>query len=232
MGGFFVGKIMKEQYKFIFDMDGTLYHFDKCQGQIFTTSRFYTDLRSNIYAFFMEKRGLSRIDAITEYERIKEAYKGEVSLGVESEYGIDRYEFFDNTWNINPEGYIEKDTDLPEMLERLQGRIALLTAAPKIWAVNVLSYLGIEEIFGDSLYTGEPDERKPNPAVFQRIADDFSVSPKKVFSIGDQEYSDIVPAKSIGMKTVLVGSSQNSIADYQANNIKLAISLLRKEGFV
>jgi FMN phosphatase YigB (HAD superfamily) len=222
---------MKEQYKFIFDMDGTLYRFDKGQGQTFTSSQFYTDLRSNAYSFFMERRGLSRGEAIAEYERIKEKYDGEVSLGVESEYGIDRYEYFDNTWNLNPEGYIEKDTDLHEMFEQLQGRIALLTAAPRVWALNVLSYLDIEQLFDGRLYTGEPDERKPSPVVFQRIADEFGVSTRDVFSVGDQEYSDIVPANSIGMKTILIGSSENTVADYQADDVKTAIILLRKEGF-
>jgi HAD superfamily hydrolase (TIGR01509 family) len=223
---------MKEQYKFIFDLDGTLYRFDKGQGQIFATSQFYADLRSNAYAFFMKRCGLSKDAAIVEYEMIKEKYNGEVSLGVEQEYEIDRYDYFANTWNLNPEEYIEKDNDLPQMFDQLKGRIALLTAAPRIWAINVLAYLDIVDIFEGRFYTGEPDERKPNPRIFQRIADDFGIFPSKVFSIGDQEYSDIAPAKSIGMGTVLIGSAQNSIADYQAGDVKLAINLLRKEGFV
>lgn len=213
-------------------MDGTLYQFDKGQGQTFTASRFYTDLRNNVYSFFMDRRGISSEEAMAEYERIKELYNGEVSLGVEAEYGIDRYDFFENTWDFNPEGYIEKDTDLPEMLDQLKGRVALLTAAPRVWAVNVLAYLNIDDAFEGRLYTGEPDDRKPNPRVFQRIADDFSVPTASVFSIGDQEESDIIPARSLGMKTILIGSSQNTVADYQAADVKLAIGLLRKEGFV
>ncbi len=232
MGGFFVVKTMKEQYRFIFDMDGTLYHFDKGQGQTFTASRFYTDLRSNVYGFFMERRGLSRDEALSEYERIKDKYDGEVSLGVEKEYGIDRYDYFDSTWNLNPNDYIEKDPDLPEMLEQLKGRIALLTAAPRVWAINVLAYLDIDRMFEGKLYTGEPDERKPNPVVFRKIANDLRVPPGNVFSIGDQEYSDILPAKSIGMKTILVGSNENTTADYKTKNVKSAINILKKEGFI
>lgn len=213
-------------------MDGTLYRFDKGQGRSFTASRLYTDLRSNAYAFFMDRRGLSKDRAVTEYERIKEKYDGEVSLGVEQEYGIDRYDYFANTWNLNPERYIEKDTDLPEMLGQMKGKVALLTAAPRVWATNVLAYLGVADMFENRVYTGEPDVRKPNPLVFQKIADNFAVSPSNVFSIGDQEYSDIIPARNIGMKTVLIGSSQNTAADYQATDVKLAINLLRKEGFI
>jgi len=223
---------MKEQYKFIFDMDGTLYTFDKGQGQAFTSSRFYSDLRKNVYSFFMERQGMTENEAMLEYERIKEKYDGEISLGVEGEYGINRYDYFDKTWNFKPEDYIEKDTDLPEMLERMKGRIALLTAAPRVWAVNVLSYLDIDQYFDGRIYTGEPDDRKPNPMAFQKIASDFMISPSQMFSIGDQEYSDILPAKSIGMKTVLVGVPRDTQADYQADSVGLAIGLLRREGFV
>lgn len=225
-------KTMKEQYRFIFDMDGTLYRFDKGQSQAFTASCFYTDLKNNVYKFFMEKRGLPRDEAMNEYERIKDKYNGEVSLGVEKEYRIDRYDYFENTWNLNPDDYIEKDTDLPGILQQLEGRIALLTAAPRVWAVNVLTYLDIDRMFEGKLYTGEPDERKPNPAIFRRIVEDLFVPPRNVFSIGDQEYSDIIPAKNIGMKAVLIGASQNTVADYQADSVKTAVSLLRREGFV
>ena len=223
---------MKEQNRFIFDMDGTLYRFDKGQGQTFTASRFYTDLRNNVYSFLMDRQGISSEKAMSEFDRIKDLYNGEVSLGVEAEFGIDRYDFFENTWNLNPEKYIEKDADLQEMLGQLKGRVALLTAAPRVWAVNVLTYLNIDSAFEERLYTGEPDDRKPNLRVFQRIADDFSAPTANVFSIGDQEYSDIIPAKSLGMRTVLIGSSQDTVADYQASDVKLAIGLLRKEGFV
>lgn len=223
---------MKEQYNFIFDMDGTLYHFDKGQGKAFSSSQFYTDVQSNAYSFFMERRGLSRDEAKSEYQKIKETYGGEISLGVEREYGIDRYEYFANTWNLNPEGYIEKEANVQEMLEQLKGRIALLTAAPKVWAKKVLAYLDLEEVFAGRVYTGEPDERKPQPEAFQKIASDFGVEPTTIFSIGDQEYSDILPAKSIGMKTVFIGSSPATVADYQANDVKAAISLLQKEGFI
>lgn len=223
---------MKTQYTFIFDMDGTLYQFDKGQGDIFTSSQFSRDLENNIYNYFVTIKGISADEAISEYDRIKAIYKGEMSLGVEREYGIDRYEYFRNTWNLKPEEYIEKDTELPRTLEKIRGRMALLTAAPRIWAGNVLAYLDIENVFEGNIYSGELDVRKPNPLIFLRIANDLNVPPTNIFSIGDQEYSDIIPAKSIGMKTIRIGSSDDTVADYQADTVKSAICILQKEGFI
>lgn len=228
---FFNEKIMNKEYKTIFDMDGTLYQFDKKPGQTFSSSQFYLDLKSNACAFLSEKLGVTPVEAEGIYNRIKEQYQGEISLGVEQEYGIDRYEYFNGTWNMDPEKYIGRDEELPEVLDLLRGKAALLTAAPRIWAVNVLAYLNLESIFSDRIYTGEPDIRKPNPVVFQNIANDFGVLPFNVISIGDQEYSDIVPAKSIGMKTICIGITQTT-ADYQVENVKTAIQVLQMEGLI
>lgn len=223
---------MKEKHNFIFDMDGTLYAFNKGKGGGFTSSQFYSDVKSNVYRLLTTRLGIGNSEAETEYERIKEKYSGEVSLGVEGEHGIDRYDFFENTWNLNPEEYIEKDEELSKALSEFKGRVALLTAAPRIWALNVLSHLNLENVFENRVYTGEPNERKPNPIVFQRIADDFEMQSSKIFSIGDQEASDIIPAKSIGMKTILIGSSPTSKADYQVRNARHAIRLLKDMHFI
>lgn len=222
---------MNERPKFIFDMDGTLYQFDKKKDQVFTGSQFYTDLQGNIQRFFVNRLGLSEPGAIAEYNRLFAVFNGEVSLGLEAEHGIRRTEYFSQTWNLNPHEYMERDPNLPEMLAQLQGRIALLTAAPRVWAVRVLAFLDIKALFEDKIFTGDPDERKPNPVVFQNIADAFGDPPSNVFSIGDQEHTDIIPAKSIGMKTVRIGSS-DTVADYFADDVTLAVALLRKEGFV
>jgi HAD superfamily hydrolase (TIGR01549 family) len=229
----FYGKNMKEEgYRAIFDMDGTLYRFDKGRGQEFTASRFYSDLKNNVYGFFMARRGMDREQAITEYERIKDKYKGEISLGVEAEYRIDRYGFFVETWGtLDPAEYIEANEALPEVLNALRGKIALLTAAPLVWAVKVLAHLNLEEAFGDVVYTGEPDLRKPNPQAFQQIADDFGVEVSQVFSIGDQEESDIAPAQAIGMRTVRVGQGETR-ADYQAEDVITAVNFLKRVGLL
>ena len=215
---------MKDKY-FIFDMDGTLYQFDKSRNKDFGSSIFYSDLRQNIYQLFVNEFGFTESGAIDEYQRIKEKYGGEVSLGVEKEHQIDRYKFFEKTWNLNPEYYLEKNTILNDIFNCLEDKVAVLTAAPKIWAEKALTYLGIYEFVKDKLFTGEPDLRKPNLEIFRRVAKSFGTEPENVYSIGDQEYSDIIPAKQIGMKTIIVGSKSKH-ADYQINTIDELLPML------
>lgn len=211
-------------------MDGTLYQFDKEKGESFKNSRFAQDLKKNIIDYFIKKFKLSYDEALRLYKKIQNNYKGEISTGVEKEFGILRAEFFEETWNLYPEKYIIKNTHLPKLLLALQGNCALVTSAPTIWATRVLEYLEIADAFGDSIYTAESYIRKPNPLVFLHIARKFNSPTCTVISIGDQEATDIIPAAAIGMRTIYVGSLHNTSADYHVANIKDLFTNLRKEG--
>jgi len=220
------------KHNLLLDLDGTLYNFDGKEGGVFHSSTFYKDLRKSIITFIKERKKLNTLAAEKELERIHVKYNGEISIGVENEYGIDTITYFGNTWNLDPKKYIIKDDTLSKLLAVYRGRITLLTAAPSAWAIQALDHLEITEMFDEKIYTGESLLRKPNPLIFQKIVDDAGIPADEFISIGDQEYSDIAPAKSIGMKTMLIGKLENSVADYQANNIFDAIELLRSEGVI
>ena len=203
---------MKTKKRFIFDMDGTLYE----TGSV---NFIALNIRKNSNTFFMEKFGFSNQKAISEYERIKIKYNGEISIGVEKEYGINRHEYFNKVWNFQPSKYIQKDNSLKELFEKIKGKVAILTTSPRVWAERVLNYLEILEFFKDSLFTGEPDVRKPDLKAFQQVIDYFKILPNNIYFIGDQEDMDIIPAKKLGMKTIIVGK-ESKYADFQINSIK------------
>lgn len=207
---------------FIFDLDGTLYRFE--EGG-FSKSKFYADIKVNAYKFLSERLNLPLSESEKEYQIIKEKYKGEISLGVEKEFGIERYVYFANTWNLNPEVYFPKNPSLPNLFRRLKGRVAILTSAPRIWAKRTLDYLEISPFINDALFTGEPNIRKPSPLAFQQVIDYFGTSPERAISIGDQEATDILPAKSLGMKTVIIGK-ESGATDFCIESLEELIKLI------
>lgn len=215
----------------IFDMDGTLYHFDDGESAKFRESSFGKTINSNVLSFFMSKFSLSKEEAVLKINELDERYKGEISLGLEKEFGIPRSEYFAFTWDLIPEEFLKTNSELLPLIESVPVQSVLLSAAPKVWVDRVLNFLNIQQFFNEAIFTGDPDLRKPDPMVFQMIADFLNLAPHSIISIGDQEHTDILPAKSIGMMTVKIGAEESQ-ADFVVNNVSEAIALLKKEGII
>lgn len=215
---------------FIFDLDGTLYQNSEPNYK-FENSKFYSDVKENVYALLQKELNITKEKAISEFERIKTESNDKTSLYIEQNYNIPRKEYFNRTWNLEPENYLQKNKSAKKIFEKIGARSYILTQAPEIWARKVLKFLNISEHVGAKMTTGEQDLRKPDPKVFQNIADYFKVPNEKVYSIGDQEHTDIIPAKNIGMKTVIVGS-KSIHADHQIDKIDELLLLLEKEQMI
>lgn len=219
---------MKSKHnKFIFDLDGTLYRF-ACGSQTFGGSVFCADLYQRVEQFLAAELDVSVAEAGRAVAEINRKFDGEISTGVEKTFGIDRYKYYAATWNCNPANYVSKDERLASELQAFTGHSVLLTAAPRAWSDKVLQYLQIAEVFGDKIITGEPDTRKPDPQVFAQAAEMLSTSPAQIISIGDQNHSDILPAKLLGMSTIIIGPEQLD-AHYRADNIYDAINLIKEK---
>jgi len=214
----------------IFDMDGTLYQFPN--GTTFSSSPLGEAVKENVTSFIAEEFKLQEDEARQKYTELQMQYDGEMSLGLEREFGIDRMRFFEETWGIDPENIIVPEVNLKEELEQLNAHCVLLTSAPRVWATRALGYIGVIDMFDDLIFTGEPNIRKPNPEVFRAIAKILGLNANQIVSIGDQEYSDIIPAKEVGMRTVRIGEGVQSDADFIAPNVRVALAILRQGGLV
>lgn len=210
------------QSKFIFDLDGTLYRYKG--GPTFATSEFYADIKRNIFSYFEMELGVAPGKVSETYDRLKREYGGHVSLAVEKEFGVDRAAYFAATWNVPPEKYVEQNDDARAVLSALAGRCAVLTEAPRVWAEAALRYLGVYEFVQDTLFTGEPDVRKPSVKAFRQVGAALAVPFDSIYSVGDQEESDIVLARAAGMRTVRVGDGETS-ADFRVENIREILDL-------
>lgn len=211
----------------IFDMDGTLYQFP--EGTKFSSSPLGEAVKEKITSFIAKEFKLRDDEARQKYIELKMRYDGELSLGLEREFGIDRMRFFEETWSIDPENIITPEPNLKCELAQLSIRCALLTSAPRVWASRVLRYIDVINKFDGLIFTGESDIRKPNPKVFLAIAKTLGLEGNQIVSIGDQEYSDIIPAKQVGMRTVRIGKDVQSDADFIAPDVKGALAILRRE---
>jgi len=192
----------------IFDLDGTLYDFG---SENFGSSKLYKEVQKNIISFISKKLNVSLEEAQKIYCEIDRDFNNHTSFGMKIRYGVDRKEYFSETWNIDPSGMIEKKDMLP-LMKSFNAEIRILTSAPSIWASKVLDHLNLSE-YKSTMTTGDSELLKPDPLVFKKICDESQISPDLTISVGDQLHTDILPAKSLGIKTVLIRSNSEH-ADY------------------
>ena len=88
-----------------------------------------------------------------------------------------------------------------------------------------MDYLNLGE-YKKALFTGEPDIRKPSELAFKQVCDSLGFSPADCISIGDQIETDILPAKSIGMKTILT-KNESPKADFCIKSLDELPKVLR-----
>lgn len=213
----------------VFDMDGTLYQFP--DGGTFLEIPFGQAIQRNTREFIAREFDLNEKEASAHYDELFEKFNGELSLGLERDFSIDRLRFFNETWNLDPEEFIIPEPGVREAIEGVSVERALLSAAPRVWVDRVLGFMGIADVFGGQIFTGEPDIRKPSPLAFQQILDAVGIEARYAISIGDQEHTDIAPARSIGMKALRIGSRETE-AEFSAPSISEAITILKNGGLL
>lgn len=223
------GTVKKTKYCIIFDLDGTLYSF---KGGRFQGSKLQKRVLANARRYISNQLRVPPEKAKVILADILKSYGEEISIGLEKEYGFDRYDYFETVWNIPARGFVEYPKGLRSLLLRIKNKydVFLLSDAPKVWIANVLRALGVEDIFTGRIFSGEGDNRKGFGNVFQSLPAKLGCLPKECVVVGDQEDTDIIPAKQAGLRTVFVGqnriSTQADVSVKNLNQLEDAITLL------
>src|SRR6185295_5292531 len=97
----------------------------------------------------------------------------------------------------------------------------------------------ILHLFDSFSYSNETGVAKPDSKAFKKVLDELELTPSETIHIGDIERTDIVGAKSMGMKAIRFNGSpdpfistnpKESIADFEADSwreIKIIIDGLK-----
>ena len=188
----------------IYDMDGTLYQLDGANNG-FRGSSLEREVQKNALAFIKIQESCSDSEAQVV---LRQGLQDPVGLSrfLAGKYGITRDEYFNISWNINPEQIVKNFENAVAVLQNNkqynpEGKMILLTAAPNIWAKNVLAFLGVDNCF-EVQYTGEQFQSKEE--IFRMLAKRYK--PGRMISIGDQDETDILPAQKYGITTLKINN--------------------------
>jgi D-glycero-D-manno-heptose 1,7-bisphosphate phosphatase len=87
--------------------------------------------------------------------------------------------------------------------------------------IDALYYSPYHPLFTESL------SRKPGTLLFQRAIARFNINASASWMIGDQE-RDLIPAKKLGIKTIIIEPSKSPLADYSVPNLAKAAEHILK----
>lgn len=193
----------------VFDVEGTLFK-----------SKSLTDAyRNQVLKLVSEKRGLDGESLLKEVRRVvgelrKEGYdQRPPSTLIAERLGLTREEFYKAIESVDPTRHVDPDPRLVSALRELKKtfKLAVLTNLSRRSLLGVFKALGLsEELFDVILTADELEHLKPHPSAFTRVIEELKVSPGEAVMVGDIVASDLAPAKSLGMKTVLVSEEVQS----------------------
>lgn len=188
----------------IFDMDGTLYRLNS-PGNTYKGSSLEAQVDANARQLILA-RGWATEETVDDLMAV--GFKDPVGLSnyLQNRFSITRKAYFDQVWNINPEGLLQDYEEAVKVIRALAAKstLILLTSAAKVWQEQVCRYLGISDLF-NRVITGEDFTTKGE--VFRALSNEFDAT--NSISVGDQLKTDIEPAAKYGFQTLLVKRPQD-----------------------
>ena len=122
------------------------------------------------------------------------------------DYGPDLIQKVDDAWNLP---FASTTRALPQtkgVLRHLRPSYGLGIVSNSL-APNTLFDLrvaGILDFFDAIVISSDLGRRKPHPLIFLEALDRMDLEPGQAIFVGDNPYEDILGAKNVGMKTVLI----------------------------
>jgi HAD superfamily hydrolase (TIGR01549 family) len=103
--------------------------------------------------------------------------------------------------------YVSIDDDAISVLQKLRGKYKLGLISnfgiPECGR-QLLDRFGLSKFFDLIVISGEVNQRKPSPKIFERALAALKVDPSKAVFVGDMLDLDIKGPKNVGMKTILI----------------------------
>ncbi len=121
-------------------------------------------------------------------------------------------ETFDEIVNLWNKAKINVDIfpETIEILERLSQKykLVLLSNTAEKEGKEVIERFGLKKYFDEIILSGSVGLAKPDPRIFELVLEKMNVKPEQVLMVGDNLNTDIIPARNLGMKGILVDTKK------------------------
>ncbi len=202
-----------QNYEVIYvDLDETLYP---------KTNGLWQSISDRINQFLVERLRISMSEAQEVRKQYLDTY-GTTLNGLLIHYDIDPMEYLDYVHDIPVEIMIQPEPELRGILKQLSPRRFIFTNASVQHANRVLRHLNIQDLFDGIIdILALEFVNKPRIEAYEKA---FSLSgnpDQNKCMLIDDRIANLVPAKEMGMTTVLVGEDiQDTSVDFMIDSMK------------
>jgi putative hydrolase of the HAD superfamily len=201
----------------LFDLDDTLYPRQAgVMDQIRVLMLHYLQTRLNL--------------SLEEANELRQHYfqtYGTTMRGLQIHHQIDPEEYLRTVHDIPLREYLQPNPELDSVLASISQQKVIFTNASREHAEQVLHLLGIRRHFCRLIDIRDLDyESKPEPAAYERVCRLLGAQPEDCLIVEDS-IRNLVPAKAIGMTTVLVQDG-NEVVDGGVDYVITRIEDIKK----
>jgi putative hydrolase of the HAD superfamily len=184
----------------LFDLDETLYE---------SSTGIWQAIRDRIGLYMHERLALDWDIIPTMRANLFTTY-GTTLRGLVALYDVDRQDYLDFVHDIPMQDFLKPDPELEQMLSYYPQRKIIFTNADRNHARRVLNALGVNSHFEQIIDIRDMDPHcKPMAEAYQVALDLAGVKPEETVMLDDSQ-PNLATARSLGMGTIRVGSSQLS----------------------
>lgn len=199
----------------IFDLDGTLYNYEKCHYKALRTVYDYTYKKFGIeeekfYRLYEEAKNDTKLNLkgtaschnrIIYFKNFLQKINKDIFKYSEKLYNIYWHEFFNNM-ELYPNVI---DTFI--YLKKNDIKIAISSNLTTLIQIRKIRKLKINKYINYLLTSEELGVEKPNKNMFINILNYFNVANNEVIFVGNDYKNDIIGANNIGIKSILINEN-------------------------
>ena len=203
----------------LFDLDNTLYP---------ASCGLMQGVDTRITEYVQHLLGVDQEEAAAIRRRYFLDY-GTTLCGLQRHHGVDPEDYLAYVHDLALESFLASDAELDRLLGEVRATKAVFTNAPSEYARRVLTVLGVERhfahIFDIRFFAFQP---KPDPAGYRRALEALGIYGAQTLLIEDTP-KNLVPARALGMTTILVsdgaGNGAAALADHVVPDILAALRI-------
>ncbi|NOZ27650.1 MAG: pyrimidine 5'-nucleotidase [Chloroflexi bacterium] len=193
----------------LFDLDDTLY--PRCAGLMTRVHELMDD-------WMVRRLGITREEAVALRTRFYRKY-GTTMTGLLVEHHIDADDFLHHVHDFQPSAFLKPNPALRRALTRIPLRRVIFTNGTRAHAQRVLEALDIAPLFERIIDVADIGYvSKPAPKAYQRALEILDATARECILVEDSP-RNLVPAREMGMTTILVGNEPAPEADHHVQDV-------------